>query len=800
MSNSATYRWRSWIRVVEALALVLVFVTRWVPLQAQTATNASAAGATELVTQIQSKLGAAQEELNRTQLTQTNLPPGATAAEVIDYRSLLQRLIRTYQFQLDDLATLAAVRERAVELEHTRLAWTGFAEPPPYPVLMVDDLRDAVQSVNDKIEAGETTLKVIESFVAETRSTLEQSDEKLRRLNEQLERTTDPALGERLNWQRELERVRDRVAAASTAAFETKRQLTTAELSEDRNRLAFARRQLLLASQQVVFSQADLDKVLSRLDDKQHQIEAEIQAADADLEARRQALTDARENLRLALQTPQAGRTNAAALRQWRELVEVRSLQSETAGQRLTMLRQVLGAVSTERDLWQLRFAIFDSKDASTLQAATRRLAWISKMIETAQPYYQQQATLAASQLADEQDRQQNRPEGSAEQGLRRERLADCQQRVEYLNRSLLTLAAQERLVSRWQESLAARREALPFLSRVADLFTDASGFISKLWHFELFTAEDTITVDGQQFTGRRGITAGKILMALFILVLGYWLADVFSRMIEPIAIRRLKIEKNQASLIRRWVRVVLLICLAVFSLMSVKIPLTVFAFAGGALAIGVGFGTQTLLKNFISGIIILFERPFRVGDVLDVGGQRGTVTGIGIRSSVLQLWDNTETIIPNSALLEQNLTNWTYSNQTVRFFITLGVAYGSDTRRVTDLLADIASRHGLVQKEPKPQVLFTDFGDSALTFELRYWLDVHQHNNAQVASDVRHMIAVTFAENGIAIAFPQRDVHLDSAKPLLVQMVPVTQVAPPEKPAAPPSPGTPPDRSPKNV
>ena len=135
-----------------------------------------------------------------------------------------------------------------------------------------------------------------------------------------------------------------------------------------------------------------------------------------------------------------------------------------------------------------------------------------------------------------------------------------------------------------------------------------------------------------------------------------------------------------------------------------------------------------------------------------------------------------------------------------MRFFITLGVAYGSDTRRVTDLLADIASRHGLVQKEPKPQVLFTDFGDSALTFELRYWLDVHQHNNAQVASDVRHMIAVTFAENGIAIAFPQRDVHLDSAKPLLVQMVPVTQVAPHEKPAAPPSPGTPPDRSPKNV
>ena len=129
----------------------------------------------------------------------------------------------------------------------------------------------------------------------------------------------------------------------------------------------------------------------------------------------------------------------------------------------------------------------------------------------------------------------------------------------------------------------------------------------------------------------------------------------------------------------------------------------------------------------------------------------------------MLQLWDGTETLIPNSSLLESNVTNWTYSNRKVRFAVTVGVAYGSDPRQVVQLLGEVADRHGLVEKEPKPQVLFTEFGDSALAFELRFWVDVGRSNAAQVSSDLRLMIAGAFAEHGIVIAFPQRDLHLRS-------------------------------------
>jgi small-conductance mechanosensitive channel len=166
-------------------------------------------------------------------------------------------------------------------------------------------------------------------------------------------------------------------------------------------------------------------------------------------------------------------------------------------------------------------------------------------------------------------------------------------------------------------------------------------------------------------------------------------------------------------------------------------------------------------------------------------------VTSVGLRASVLQLWDGTETLIPNSTLLENNLTNWTYSNRKVRFTVTVGVAYGSDPRRVIQLLSEVAERHGLVEKEPKPQVLFTEFADSTLNFELRFWVDVSRNNAAQVSSDLRMMIAGSLAENNIVIAFPQRDLHLHAAGPIPVEILPpARQPAGNTKPSHPVKPG----------
>jgi small-conductance mechanosensitive channel len=458
------------------------------------------------------------------------------------------------------------------------------------------------------------------------------------------------------------------------------------------------------------------------------------------------------------------------------ELVSVREAQSDLADTTMHVIRLMLEGLSVERTMWELRYSAYESRSVETLRESERRLAAFARRLDLWRNYARQQLEGSASHIQLQELRVNNLPQDSVLLPMARERFNALREREAMLLRFVRGLERLALLSQRWAEGLRDAEGKLPLLGRVRNIFSDARSLLHRFWTFEIFTAEDTITVEGQKITGKRSVTVGKLILALCILVVGYWATGFLTARVEPVIVKRLHIEPNLANLIRRWLRAFLVVCLVLFSLVSVKIPLTVFAFAGGALAIGLGFGMQTILKNIVSGLILLFERPFRVGDVLDVGGQKGKVTGIGLRASVLQLWDGTETLIPNSSLLENNVTNWTYSDPRVRFVVTVGVAYGSDPRRVIQLIEEAADRHGLVEKEPKPQVLFAEFGESMLNFELRFWVDVTKVNAAQVSSDLRLMIAGAFAEHGIVIAFPQRDLHLHADQPIPMQVVPAAE------------------------
>jgi potassium efflux system protein len=212
---------------------------------------------------------------------------------------------------------------------------------------------------------------------------------------------------------------------------------------------------------------------------------------------------------------------------------------------------------------------------------------------------------------------------------------------------------------------------------------------------------------------------------------------------------------------------------LVIVSMMVVKIPLTIFAFMGGAVAIGAGFGMQNLLKNLISGIMLLFERPFRPGDVVEVGGIRGRVTDIGVRSSHIIDGNGIETVIPNSTFIEQNVTNWTLTSKSVRIVVNIGIAYGSPVKEVRRLLLEVADQHGMVLDEPAPMVLLEDFGSDALLFGLYIWIEINPDVSWKtIASDLRYMINKSLDEHGIVISFPQRDIHLDTSRPLEIRVL----------------------------
>jgi small-conductance mechanosensitive channel len=180
-----------------------------------------------------------------------------------------------------------------------------------------------------------------------------------------------------------------------------------------------------------------------------------------------------------------------------------------------------------------------------------------------------------------------------------------------------------------------------------------------------------------------------------------------------------------------------------------------------GALGIGLGFGLQAIFNNFVSGIILLFERPIQVGDAVQVQGVWGEVKKINVRATVVQTYDNASLIIPNSEFISSQVTNWSFKEPSLRRKVSVGVAYGSDTELVRKTLLEIAGQVPNVHKKPKPDVMFDDHGDSALIFTLRYWTTVKYFYTT--ATDIRFAIDRLFKERNIEIAFPQRDIHIRS-------------------------------------
>ncbi len=296
-------------------------------------------------------------------------------------------------------------------------------------------------------------------------------------------------------------------------------------------------------------------------------------------------------------------------------------------------------------------------------------------------------------------------------------------------------------------------------MEKVTDIKSYWQMFLD-VWNFQIFSVEND------------PITLGKIIAGLTLFVIGLYLCRKLTNHIERRFISRLQIDQSMQANLRSVTFYVLVIFLTLFVLRLVNVPLTAFTVIGGALAIGVGFGSQNIVNNFISGLILMAERPIRTGDFIDLEGQQGTVVQIGARSTKLKSNSNQTIVVPNSVLLEKTLINWTLSEATVRGKVTIGVSYGSDVQKVKQLLLQAARDNKEILSSPAPFVWFQDFGDNALVFDLCYFFNLSAElGPATVASDLRFRIEELFRESQIEIPFPQRDLHLHSKKPLQVQI-----------------------------
>ncbi|MBN3520012.1 mechanosensitive ion channel family protein [Algoriphagus lutimaris] len=207
-----------------------------------------------------------------------------------------------------------------------------------------------------------------------------------------------------------------------------------------------------------------------------------------------------------------------------------------------------------------------------------------------------------------------------------------------------------------------------------------------------------------------------------------------------------------------------LLILGGIFSILQTNgIDLSAFGILAGALGVGIGFGLQNITNNFISGLIILFEQPIKVGDRIEVGDVTGDVIKISARSTMIVTNDNITIIVPNSQFIDSQVINWSHNERKIRFNFPVGVSYKENPEKVREILLDVANANKGVLTTPEPDVLFEDYGDSSINFNLRVWTSEYINRPKILKSQLYYEIFRRFGEEGIEIPFPQRDLHLRS-------------------------------------
>ncbi|WP_172201992.1 mechanosensitive ion channel domain-containing protein [Niveibacterium sp. COAC-50] len=761
---------------------------------------------------ITARMKAAQDALARAdnrQAADEALPPGIPPELLSERRYLLQQQVTAYALQLDMIRRAEALKTRAEIISGADVMTpTDELGKPPYSIVLVDRLRQQLQTVAlavDSIEAQQLVVAKEREIVTRDYDAAELSR---RQSFEALERNRVAGDLPRLRWLWQFSELRAHSHGARLQALRQQEGVLATELAQTSSAFRELEARVAQTESKVRFNAADREVLLARQAERRTALEGELANARADANALEQSLRQRQQErdeqrdtlvkLRAALdaarnqmKTPGAAggkdkhshtvsiaeleakiaRLNDS-MTQAQRLLELEQVRAMTAGDKIDILTRLIESQHFQHVFWDLRYAAEQpGATQATTEALRNGVRELTERIKEPSRSLRHELQLTLDQISAMQDRQANAtPEEAA---LIRQTINAMQDRVQLQLRGLTEVGQLRLMATRWSEEFnreAADRSAKARLDAIRNEVVDTVG---DIWSYEFTTVSDTAIVDGQTIATQRGVTVGKLVIALITLFAGFWLARRVARLFNNHIHARFGIPLQTLNTASNWVLSGVFAMLFVISLAIVRIPLTVFAFLGGAIAIGAGFGMQTLLKNLMSGLMLLVERPFKLGDTVEVAGKRGTVTDIGVRASTIRNIDGIETLVPNASFIEQEVTNWTYTSGKVRFAVKIGVAYGSPARRVAELLLEVAQRHGKILKDPEPEVLFEDFGADALNFGLYFWLDLDAGTAGRiVTSDVRFMIDKAFAEAGIVIAFPQRDVHLDTSRPLEIRML----------------------------
>jgi small-conductance mechanosensitive channel len=697
---------------------------------------------------------------------ESRLPAGIDAAALADYRrDLEQTIISINRYQKVSAAQPDA--KKALEAaQAATAAWNGFSEKPPYSILMLDELVNQQEALREKAASYHSSLALFRRTLSSIQDEARRAEETSRRIVS--DAAQDPSGDGAARWRLEADTAKARVLALRATLLQTNIALLEDQSGAANLQLALLDRQIASARRKSKFTDDDLTKVKKAAADRQTALRKEIAGIRKRLLDASAAKTKARAVLDDILKATPEGtpleQTPELALATVRmEATETRVDSLETVIQMLESLDQLDSYLP---DAYQSRKSLIEARSKAERRPPLDAL-------RTAYDLLTAREIVATNDLAAvnaDIGKQEARASSIAADDPRLLPINDVRaslwDKQAVIQRVLQSVSVQRKMLARWLDEFDDGKVKKSFSEVLSETGTSTWERIKGLWSIEVFHYNDTVMSGGVPITQQRGVPLGRFFIAILFFLAGYFISNKIKNRLRNTVVRRGHIAEAQAKTLSNWLMIVVGLLLATSTLHFLKIPITVFAFLGGALVIGVGFGTQTLIKNFISGIIVLFERKIRVGDVVDIGGVSGTITEINTRSSVLRGGDGKETLVPNSLFLENRVTNLTLSNRRVRRLVTIRVSAKAAPHLVSVILKECAERHGLILKDPAPYVTLEDIVENANIFGIYYWTEFNDKTNADVvASDLRFMAEKRIGEL-VASTAAEKSEEPPAAKP----------------------------------
>lgn len=646
------------------------------------------------------------------------------------YDVALRRLITLKERQSRLQANLDTV---AQQLE--QVTSKGLSEQKPYTVELLDSLQTELDLVSEKNKAANLAHTAAQTSMELESDQLESYQALRRRLLDKLQSNpTD------VDLRRQLDNVETAITTSETSMELARVEMKTSELELElgQKKGDLLRIKIKLVEDEFHFSKSTLDSQYNNLEDA------------------RSGLTDSLKTQRKAEELSQERltklHTDDIDDQLQREEIQARAEWVQTHQRRERLLEEQLEYNLIRRDLWERRYLVYAGQAKASYEEWLNSARGLLVRLGNNRDVLNSELAQIRTQLS-ELVTGSDAGTGNLDQwkDLTVQALVNRQKVLEETLRYLLET---ESLAKRLLAELSQTSSERPFSQQFAAGWATFKNF----WNIELYTLGDS------------SVTVGKFTVAIIVLVLGLALVGRLSRLANRKIFAVLPFEENVRSNLERLSRYLLTLLVFLFSLHVVNIPLTIFTFLGGTLAIAVGFGAQNILNNFISGLILMVERPVRVGDMVQVDDTMGTVEEIGARSTRIRVPTGIHVILPNSSLLENKVVNWTLRDQKIRTKVSVGVAYGSPIDKVMELITEAVASVEEIQKFPPPVVTFDDFADSSLNFTVHFWVHfTSPMDRDKVNTKVRLNIDHLFAENNISIPFPQRDLNFNSPVPVRI-------------------------------